>query len=302
MSDTSAYAPYVASYGQADPYLTTDEYVNAPTAIDVANLLAGGNAEAQTTSLKDVIGRASSMIDAACLGAFGTLNATVNTENGQVWGNRFGQLIVHPKYWPILEVRSFSYGFNAGLLSSLTPAGNAWIEPARFIMQASGVVGLGLGAPSGIGPAPYLCEWEYVNGWPNTPLAASVTAADTSFYPSDTTGIYPGSPLTVYDLPNQEDILVDASYVPGAAQVPLASPFLFDHAAGVPVSNLPQAAKQAAIALTTCLVKQRGSGALIASDIGEVKAIADSGAQGSRSDFDQAMDCIRQLKSNFVGY
>jgi hypothetical protein len=304
MSVTTAYAPFDASYPLSSPYLTTTEYLNAPTAVDTNNLIPGGNPGANLVALQETIGRASSLIDQWCLGAWGTLCATANTENGRVWGNRKGQLVVHPKYWPITEVRTFTYGVTAAVAASIVPAGNCWIEPTQFIIQPGGVIGLGLNGLAGIGPAQYQCTWTYVNGWPNTTFAASCTAGATSFVPADTTGIYPGTTLTVYDNPNDEQLVVAASYVAGAASVTLAAPTTFAHAVGAAVTNLPGAAKQAAISLVTVLVKIRGSGAMIASDIGEVTRVANNTQlpQGATDDLKMALSSVEALRQRYVGY
>jgi len=141
MTDQSAYAPYDISYTQRTPYITTTEYLNAPTAMDVSNLIPGGDAQVQIDALQETIGRASSWIDQFTCGAWGSLAATQNVENARVWGNRYGQLIVHPKYWPILSVDAFSFGAIGGqgwgyegvggygsTSASITPAGNIWID------------------------------------------------------------------------------------------------------------------------------------------------------------------------------
>lgn len=299
----SAYAPFNTSYGQTASYLTTAEYLSAPTAIDTSNLSTGG-AASQTTSLYEVIGRASSLIDGECMGAWGTLNATVNVENGRIWGNRRGQLVVNPKYWPILEVDAFSYGWSPSNSSSVSPASSVQVYPRQFVVSpGAGTIGLGFNSlGGGIAQCEYSCVWSYVNGWPNTALAASVTAGATSIMPLNVTGIYPGTNLTVFDAPTDEQITVASTYVPGAAVVPLVSPLLYPHLATVTITNLPKAAKQAAISLTTFLIKNRGSGALVVNDMGAVQKIASGNAQGSMDDYQNAMMAIRHLKSMWAGY
>lgn len=301
----SAYAPYNLSYAQSASYLTTAEYVSAPTAIDTSNLVTGSGAGSQTTSLYEVIGRASSLIDGECMGAWGTLNATVNVENGRIWGNRKGQLVVNPKYWPILEVDAFSYGWNPRNSASVVCESTVEVYPRQFIVSpGAGTVGLGFNSlgGSGVGQCEYSCVWSYVNGWPNTALAASVAAGATSIMPANVTGIYPGTNLTVFDAPNDEQITVALSYVPGAAVVPLVSPLLYQHLATVTITNLPKAVKQAAISLTTFLIKNRGSGALVVNDMGAVTKMAQNGAQGSMDDYNNAMAAMRHLKSMWAGY
>ena len=316
MTNTSAYATYDISYTQRTPYITTTEYINAPTAMDTNNLIAGGNAQVQLQALQEVIGRASSWIDQYTCGAWGTLAATQNVENGRVWGNRSGQLIVHPKYWPILSVDSFSYSavqteiygygeMNGGFglaAASITPAGNIWIEPQQFVVQPSGVVSWNVNSTYGIGPGQYFCQWTYTNGWPISQLAASVSAGATSITPSVVTGIYPGTSLTLYDMPNDERITVASSYVPGSATVPLTSPLLYSHAATAIVTNIPPAIKQAAILLTTAFIKQRGSGALVVQDIGQVTQTQSGHSQNSGADWDQAELLLHPFRQIFVGY
>jgi len=299
---TIAYAPFNASYGQTSAYLTTVEYDNAPTAMDTSNLLPGGTGPAQTIALQETIGRASSMVDTYCLGAYGTLTATLNTENARIWGNNSGQLIVHPLFWPIMEVRTFTYGATVGTSASVVPAGNIWIEPTQFIVSPGGVVGLGLNSLAGIAPRQqYLCQWTYVNGWVNSALSASVASGASAISPTSVLGIYPGSSLTLYDVPNDETITVASTYVPGDASVPLVSPLANNHTTTAVVSNLPKVVKQAAILLTTALIKERGSGALIVSDIGEVSHAAHI-PQGGDEDMALAFSMLDALRQMFVAY
>jgi len=313
---TSAYAAYDTSYSQRTPYLTVQEYQNAPTSMDIFNLIPGGDINVQMQALTEVISRASSWIDQYTCGAWGTLAATQNVENGRVWGNRSGQLIVHPKYWPILSVDAFSYsavqtqvygygdiqgGFGAAA-ASITPAGNIWIEPQQFVVQPAGVVSWNVNSTYGIGPGQYFCQWTYTNGWPISQLSASVSAGATSITPSVVTGIYPGTSLTVYDMPYDEHIQVDSSYVPGSAVVPLTQPLRYAHSTTATITNIPPAIKQAAILATTAFIKQRGSGALVVSDISQVTRTQTGNSQNNGADWDQAQLLLEPFRQIFVGY
>lgn len=301
----SAYAPYNTNYGLTltRPYLTVTEYQNAPTAVDTANLLPTDSVAEQSTALAEVIARASSMIDQECFGAWGTLCATVDVENARLWGRQDGSFVVHPKFWPIVEVQSFTYGATPGTAASITPAGNVWVEPSQFVVTPSGVTGLGLNALAGIASGfQYYCTWSYVSGFVNTALSASVASGSASVTVDDTTAIYPGSSLAVFDLPNDELVTVGASYVPGTHPVTLAAPLAYNHDVDVAVSNLPRAAKQAAISLTTVLVKVRGSGALVVNDIGEVRQAATNNPQGAADDLAIFERCIKALRQPYVGY
>ena len=105
-------APFVLSEGAGTPYVTLDEVKFSPTAssLDFSNLIEGASQAVQDRALHDLIVRASDMADRHVYGALGTLSATLNTENGRYRQNRYGQFIIHPSFWPILELRSFSAG------------------------------------------------------------------------------------------------------------------------------------------------------------------------------------------------
>lgn len=313
----SAYSSYNPTYFLRTPYISSAEYTNAPTAMDVNNLVAGGQAAAQQQALIETIARASSWADMFTCGEWGTLAATLEIENARIWGNNQGQLIVHPKYQPILEVASFSYGLSGQAAASITPAGNCWIEPQQFIVQQTGGTfpfngfstqfgaGSGWGGFGIAGGAQYQCTWSYVSGWPTSTLAASVAAGSNSIQPVSVTGIYPGTQLTIYDLPFDESFIVSSSYVPGSAVVPINQTLQYNHAAGVMVTNLPPAIKQATISATTALIKQRGSGAMIVSDIGDQRTIdqgSGTGVKSQDSDWALAQELLQPFQVKFVGY
>lgn len=299
----SAYAPFNISYADFPSYISAAEYNNAPTAVDTSNLLPNGSTETQAAALVETIARASSVIDGYLFGAYGTLNATVNTENARIWSNRENSFTVHPKYWPVLEVQSFTFGPTPQTSASVTPSGNIWIEPSGFVVNFGGEVGLGLGSLAGVVSCfPYFCQWTYVNGWPNTSLSASVAPSAASVNLTSLTGIYPGTELTIFDLPNDEAITVASTYVPGTSPVPLTGTIQYAHAAGTQVSNIPKRVKQAAISLTTYLIKTRGSGALVIESLnGNVSQDTET-VQGAASDLALAKELLAPLRTPYVGY
>ncbi len=305
---TSAYAPWEQILFQRTNYLSAQEYQSSPTAMDCSNLIPGGSAQANLESLVETIGRASSWIDQHCMGVAGTLCATSNIENARIWGSYRNTLLVRCKYWPVVEVQSFEYStLPAGLANnntaSITPAGNIVIYPQQFEVSLSGVVGWGLGAPAGIvRGVEYTCQFQYVNGWPTSTLSASVAAGAASIAPISTEGIYPGITLTLYDLPNDEQVQVASSYVPHTTPVPLVGTTQYAHASGVMVSNLPPAVKQAAILVTTAFIKQRGSGALVVADMGAVTKQQTGFSQNAGSDWAEAKDILQTFKQTYVGY
>lgn len=303
---TSAYAPYQISYAARTPYLTNAEYNNAPTAMDTANLLAQGSSESQAIALQETINRASSWVDQFTCGTWGTLCATVEIENARVWGSYRGTLLVHPRFWPVVEVQAFSYStLPAGLINnsaaSVNPSNSIVVYPQEFEVSNAGTVSLGWSGGGGIAPRyEFTCQYQYVAGWPNTTLSASVAAGATSIQPTVLTGIYPGSLLTIYDLPDDEPVVVSASYVPGATVVPLTNALQFDHPTTATVTNMPPSIKQATILATTAFIKQRGSGALVVSDMGAQVRQQTGFSQESGSDWQQAKELLRPFKQMFV--
>lgn len=311
MTSTSAYAPFDTSYASRTPYITTGEYQNAPQALDLSNLLSGGNPLDQLIALQETIGRASSWVDQYTCGTWGTLCATQNAENSRVWMGRDYTLRVHPKYQPILSVDAFSFSPVGGTpfsgAASVTPAGNIWIEPQIFVVtpftsnafSGTGLNTVGGGYGSG---REYYVNFLYTNGWVNSSLAASVAAGATSIQPTDVTGLYPGTMLTLYDLPNDEPIQVGTSYVPGSPIVPFAIPLSYNHYTTATISNLPPAIKQAAIWATSAMIKQRGSGGLIMEDMGATRTVESGNPQNSGSDWWHAEELLIPFRQVFVGY
>ena len=305
---TIAYSVFDTSYAARIPYISTAEYQSAPQALDLNNLLAGGNAQANAIALQEAIGRASAWMDNFTQGAWGTLCSTLEIENARTWGTYRNTLSIHTKYWPITEVRTFSYsalpgGLASGNAASITPAGNVTIYPQSFEVAATGVVGWGLNAPAGIvRGVEYDTNWSYVAGWPNTTLSASVAAGAASIQPTSVVGIYPNSMLTLYDLPYDEAITVSSSYVPGAAIVPLSGNLQYNHATTATVTNLPPSIKQAAVWATTAFLKQRGSGALEVTDMGARVEMASGAPQNSTGDLNQAKMLLNVFKQQYIGY
>ena len=256
-------ASYNLSQTNRVPYVTQTEVLNSAIAnnVDFSNLIEDGDENQQEAALQEMIVRASTKVDTTCFGYAGTLCATVSYENGRYLANRLGQFIIHPEYWPILEVRAFSNGWGPGTNMSAVPLSdqNCSIERNQFIVTSqsaqTAVVGVSLNSvlPGGFGTYPQFCEWTYVNGFANTFLAADAAADATSIQvtpaPGSTSpvGIYPGMPLTIWDAQYDEGVIVAANYDGASTTVPLATALLYPHDAGVNVSAIPATIKSAVI-------------------------------------------------------
>ena len=290
----TAYARSLTAPQGLVPYLTVDEYRRAPSGID-ASALVTGDADANLAELGNVIRRASSWIDQICNQV---LAATADTEAGRLPLGRDGVVRVHPRHTPIGLVTGFTYGSGASDQVAVTDFTGLWVEDATFEvpllsgrswagpLQFSGVV-----AP---GQRVY-CTWSYTAGFPNTLLASAVTAGATSLPVLDGTGIVPGrTQFTIYDGATTETVTVSDTYTIGSTTVPLTAPLINDHArAGVSVSALPAAVKQAAVLLTTALIRTRSSSAIV------MPGMRGGGSAKTPQNvltLDEAVDAVRMLQ------
>jgi hypothetical protein len=244
------------------PYLTIAEYKQAPTSVDVDDLVGGGSAGINDQELANCIARASSWIDVECNQVLG---ATLDTEQFRARISRDGMLKIHPRYNPVMGVVSASYGNNPLSLSALD-ATTAWIDDNMsvvFPMGGNTVAFLGTiqFAPIYSPYADQYVQLTYVNGYANTVNTASSNAGVTSLALKDLTGFVPNQKFMVYDGVNTEVLQVSSSFTvaQGAGSLTLASATAYSHTSGVSVSALPPAIKQAAIYMTNVILKSRGN-------------------------------------------
>jgi hypothetical protein len=247
------------------PYLTIAEFKQAPTAVDVDDLVGGGTSAINDQELANVIARASSWIDAHC---GQVLSSTKDTEALRARFDRMGFLKVHPRFSPITELVSLSYGGLPTLMASVDIS-TVWIEPETIVFPVQGF------SAAFAGPIQFSGNYSstqelfvsitYVNGYANTLLSASVSASATSLSVDDLAGFTPLHQFMIYDGSSTELLTVSSSFVAtsGAGNLPLASAVKYTHAAGISVSALPPAVKQAAIYVTSAILKARGNASLV---------------------------------------
>jgi hypothetical protein len=250
----------------SQPYLTLQEFKNAPTALDYGNLVVGGNQAAQDAELTNAITRASSYIDQYCNQILG---ATLDTEQQRVRIRPDGTIRFHPKYNPIVALTAFSYGYNANYLTAIPDPSIAWLEEQQVIVPYTQIAlnqssqgPLGFGYPSTLRAETFI-RYTYVNGWANTTTAATATAGATSLTVASGLGITAGGSLRIYDGASSELVTVADNYTFGSTTVPLTAAITYTHAAGISVSNLPAAIKEAAILMTSSYLKIRGDASMV---------------------------------------
>ena len=246
------------------PYLTVAEYKNAPTAIDIDNLVVNGNAQAQDNELARVILRASSYMDEYFNQ---NLVATQNVETQRVRMNGEGYISLHPFHNPIVSLEAFLYGATPNQLYALGDCSSAWFEDQQIIIPVSNLLStwtsqgpLQFGIPSN-GNRIFV-KYTYVAGFANTTIATAASAGDTSITVDDGTGIVAGQMLRIYDTQYTETVYVASTYTYGSKTVPLTTALVYSHQAGIAIGNLPNAIKEACILITTAFLKARGDGSL----------------------------------------
>lgn len=247
------------------PYLTTTEYRNAPTAIDLDNLVFNSSdPDVQNSELANVIARASSWIDTYCNQVLGATKET-ETQRSRICPD--GTIKFHPRYNPVIALTDFWYGNPSTNLYQAQDCSVAWIENQEIIFPYANLSTtftsqgpIQFGFPSTSGAVVYL-KYTYINGYPNT-LIATATATQLSLTVTDATGITAGDHLKIYDGMYSENVTVASNYVFGSLTIPLETPLLYSHNSGVSISALPPAIKEAAILVTTAMLKVRGDNSL----------------------------------------
>jgi hypothetical protein len=278
------------------PYLTNDEYREAPTSVDIDDFVGGGSMALNDVELGNVIARASSWIDSHC---GQVLAATLDTDSFRARVSRDGMLNMHPRYWPIVAVESASFGSNPTVMNTLDPT-TAWIEPMAVVFPMLGLNASFLGqiqfsrtySPSAV----QYCTMTYVNGYANTLLAANSIVGATSLSVKDRTGFVAGSRFNIYDGVNTELLTIASNHThaTGPGTLPLASAATCAHTTGVSVSALPPAIKQACIYMTNVILKSRGNSALVMESITPTRIVGDN--PNVSSDYNSAVDLLKPFR------
>lgn len=257
---TPAIAPYVPTYATYTPYITSAEFLAAPTGVDVSQLIPSGSNITQEAALADLIGRASNQADLICQKV---LAATLDVVSGEYRIFNDQTLRIPVEYSPLVSVNAVSLGYAANALAPMTDLSGVWV--GRSVVRvpvpamASTAFSFSSQNPRATGRRGWMyATVQYVNGWAHTTIGAAAQGAS-SVTPVSVLGFVPGLPFAIKDGASSEAAVVDASYVVGSSVVPLASPLQYGHGAGTTASALPPVIKDAVIDLCKWLVKQRGS-------------------------------------------
>jgi hypothetical protein len=240
-------------------YVSVAEFKNAPTSLDINNLVSGGNQAAQDAELANILMRASSYMNEYLNQ---NLVAQRYTETQRIRMNTQGYVSLHPNNSPIIALESFQYGGDPLNLQTLNDPSQTWFEAQQIIIpigqMAATYSSQGALSFGGVSPRQQLfTKYTYVSGYVNNFIAAA-TAAATSLTVTNATGIIAGQVLHIYDGSLSETVTVASTYTYGSTTVPLTSALVSTHAAGVTIGNLPTAIKQACILITTAFIRIRG--------------------------------------------
>lgn len=241
-------------------YLTIQEYKDAPTSIDINNLVVGGNQAAQDAELANVILRASSYMNEYLNQS---LIADRYTETQRCRMTNNGYIPLHPYTSNIIALESFQYGTDPNNLITLPDPSVCWFEPQQIIVPLSqisttyssaGPLSFGYSAPR----AQIYCKYTYVAGFVSTTIAANSSIGATSLTVASGIGIVAGQQLRIYDGANSETVIVASNYTYGSTTVPLAAATTYAHTVGDAIGNVPNAIRQACILITTAFLRVRG--------------------------------------------
>jgi hypothetical protein len=179
------------------------------------------------------------------------LAATVDREVGRVVVDDYGDLRIHTRANPIIDVLSVSIGPTPGSLTAISDLSTIVLDPWRItIPSASTNVALNLPSVSFRPGARLWAEWTYCNGYPVTRLSSAVAAGATSITVDDATGILANETLLTIEDGKYVEQVVPTAVNGSTLTVPALD---FAHAAGVGVTALPDDIKEATLLLVSRL-------------------------------------------------
>lgn len=229
----------------ATPYLTVAELKRSPIYTQLQKLVPGGSQADNDAELAQIIQRVSAMINGE---VNQNLAASVDTEAGWCRVTDDGELRIHARCSPIVEVTSVSVGPDPYSITPITDLRFVLSDPWRITIppQAMG----GVGGVFGTRCRRMWATWTYVNGYPVTTITSPTLAGDTQITVADSTGMVAGqTSLTIEDGKFRE--LVTPVAINGNAL--MVAPLMFPHAVGVGAHALPYDIQEAALILISRL-------------------------------------------------
>lgn len=235
MSSPVAVSP-VSTMGTPVPYITLAELKRSPVCNQLTKMRPHSTPADNDAELERMIVRVSSMINDE---VNQNLAATLDNETGEVVVDRRGNINVHCRSNPIIQVQSVAFGRDVYNLQAVTDLTHLKLNPWSFTVPQ----GAGLFWRPGVRLE---AEWTYINGFPVTTLVDAQSAGDTSVTVVDATGIIAGQTiLTIEDGIYLEQV-VPSVVVGNVLTVPALE---FAHQAGVGIHSLPGSLKNVTLLL-----------------------------------------------------
>lgn len=250
-------APDVGTYSTRTQYLTTAEFMAAPTGVSTTQLVPGGSVAANTQALEMQIQRASAWADNFCNQ---TIAATVDTQSGiyrvQRTPDGCGTCIkVELDYSPILGVVDVQTGTRPSTMAELTDYTDVWIGKKTVTI------------PVGCWDRNMYANIRYVNGYANTALTTAANIGDTTLTVASPLGVMPGQQINVQGTTTGETVTVSPTWTPQVAGiavvVPITTPLVNAYTVGSTVTAFPQDIKQAIILITKSYILVPGDQAIV---------------------------------------
>jgi hypothetical protein len=286
--------PAVGGFGRAVPIIGYSQFLAAPTALDIMNLVYEGDAGANEQAVVDLIERACSEINDFLFGAVSqssgaSIGATSVVEN---WRFKVinGVLNVVSNFKPLISLTAMDIGLAQNNLQAVPAA----VAGLIFPKTRTWVVPVGGFIWNPAGNQPYLSGairnglmlqvvWANDVGYPHTILTEDASADSNTLTVEQTCvsgggiGIFPGGQMTIWDYPegeSQVETITIESVEAGV--ITTVEPLKYDHAVPegpdmIVVSALPSSIQKAAICATAALLKARGDDALLLEGIAEAR-------------------------------
>lgn len=231
----------VSTRGRPVPYITVDELKRSPVYGNLMKLVPGQSEADRDAELARIIDRATAMINGE---VNQNLAATVDLEIGDVVVSPTGDVRIHTRCSPIIQVLSLEVGSSPTTLAPVEDLSQLILEPWRITIPR-GTEGARFRPRSRM-----WAKWSYINGFPVTTLAEAAQVGDTTITVGETTGIVAGQTLLTFNDGRLMERVVPTAVAGNVLTVPALQ---YAHEAGCGVSDIPNDIKEAVLLLISRL-------------------------------------------------